>query len=53
MSESNTISTLVEPLLEILGWNLRDLDEVQREYPVRIGDKVDRVDINRVWTDGE
>jgi hypothetical protein len=45
MSESNTISALVEPVLEILGWNLRDLDEVQREYPIRIGNKVDRVDL--------
>jgi hypothetical protein len=45
MSESNTISTLIEPLLEVLGWNIRDLDEVQRGYQVRIGDKMEYVDI--------
>jgi len=45
MSELNTISTLIEPLLEVLGWNIRDLDEVQRGYPVRIGDKTEYVDI--------
>jgi len=45
MSEANTISALVEPLLEVLGWNIRDLDEVQRGYQVRIGDKTEYVDI--------
>lgn len=45
MSESNTISTLIEPLLEVLGWNIRDPDEVQRGYQVRIGDKTEYVDI--------
>ena len=45
MSEANTISTLVEPLLEVLGWNIRDPGEVQRGYQVRIGDKMEYVDI--------
>ena len=45
MSESNTLSTLIEPLLEVLGWNIRDPDEVQREYPVRVGRKTEYVDI--------
>lgn len=45
MSEANTISTLIEPLLEVLGWNIRDPEEVQREYPVRVGEKIEHVDI--------
>jgi len=45
MSELNTISTLIEPLLEVLGWNTRDPDEVQRGYPIRIGEKTEYVDI--------
>lgn len=45
MSEANTISTLIEPLLEALGWNIRDPDEVQRGYQVRIGDRMEYVDI--------
>lgn len=45
MSEANTIATLIEPLLEILGWNTRDLDEVQREYPIPGGKGTERVDI--------
>jgi len=45
MSEANTISTLIEPLLEILGWNVRDLDEVQREYPIPGGKGTEHVDI--------
>jgi hypothetical protein len=45
MSELNTISTLIEPFLEVLGWNIRDPDEVQRGYPIRIGDKTEYVDI--------
>lgn len=45
MNESNTISTLIEPLLEVLGWNIRDPDEVQRGYQIRIGDRMEYVDI--------
>lgn len=35
MSEADTISTITEPLLEILGWKILDLNEVQRQYPVK------------------
>ena len=45
MSEANTIATLIEPLLEVLGWNIRDPDEVQRGYQVHIGDRMEYVDI--------
>lgn len=45
MSEANTISILIEPLIEILGWNIRDLDEVQREYPISGGKGTEHVDI--------
>lgn len=45
MSEVNTISTLIVPLLEALGWNIRNPDEVQREYPIRIGEKTEYADI--------
>ncbi|MEM1717048.1 MAG: hypothetical protein QXN24_05465 [Candidatus Bathyarchaeia archaeon] len=39
MDEANTISTLIEPLLEALGWNIRDPEEVQRQYPIKVGEK--------------
>jgi hypothetical protein len=45
MSEQNTISTLIEPLLEVLGWNIRDPDEVQRGYQIHVGEKLEYVDI--------
>lgn len=45
MSEANTISALIEPLLGALGWNIRDPEEVQREYPIRVGEKTEYVDI--------
>ena len=45
MSETNTTYTLIDPLLEVLGWNIRDPDEVQREYPIRIGERTEYVDI--------
>ncbi len=35
MSEATTISALIDPLLELLGWNTRNPDEVQREFKVR------------------
>jgi predicted type IV restriction endonuclease len=35
MSEADTISTIIEPLLEILGWKILELNEVQRQYPVK------------------
>ena len=45
MSEFDTISTLVEPLLEALGWNTRDPDEVQRGHTIHVGGKTEYVDI--------
>lgn len=45
MSEANTTSTLIDPLLEVLGWNIRNPDEVQRQYPIHIGRKTEYVDI--------
>lgn len=32
LGEQNTKSTLIEPILEALGWDVRDPDEVYREY---------------------
>lgn len=46
MNEPNTISTLIIPLLkDVLGWNIRDPGEVQMEYPIRIGERTEYVDI--------
>lgn len=42
-SEANTKKKIVEPLLELLGWDLRS-NEVRLEYPVRIGTKPNYVD---------
>ena len=33
--ETNTKATAIEPILRALGWDVADLDEVRREYPVR------------------
>jgi predicted type IV restriction endonuclease len=32
LGEENTKASLIEPLLEALGWNIRDPDEVYREF---------------------
>jgi hypothetical protein len=32
INEQNTKATLIEPVLRSLGWDLEDLEEVQREY---------------------
>lgn len=32
LGEENTKATLIEPLLEALGWELREIDQVRREY---------------------
>ena len=32
INEQNTKAALIEPILRALGWDLEDLDEVQREY---------------------
>ena len=33
--ETNTKATAIEPILRELGWDIADLDEVRREFPVR------------------
>jgi len=45
MSEADTVSKLVEPLLGLLGWKIQDLDEVEKEYPVPGGKGAEFVDI--------
>src|SRR6476619_3335919 len=32
LGEQNTKATLIEPVLEALGWDVRDPDEVHREF---------------------
>ncbi|MBI1850191.1 MAG: type I restriction enzyme HsdR N-terminal domain-containing protein [Planctomycetes bacterium] len=39
LNEENTKATLIEPVLRALGWNLEDLDEVNREFKVKPQDK--------------
>ena len=39
IGEQNTKAVLIDPILESLGWNVRDWDEVQREYKVKSKDK--------------
>jgi hypothetical protein len=39
LGEQNTKATLIEPVLRSLGWDVEDLDEVQREYRVKRRDK--------------
>lgn len=42
INEQNTKATLIEPVLRALGWDLEDLDEVQREFrPKRRDNPVD------------
>ena len=38
IGEQNTKATLIEPILKTIGWNIRDLDEVHREYRGKSGD---------------
>lgn len=45
MSEADTISTIVEPLLEDLGWEIIQLDEIQRQYPVKGRKGIEWVDL--------
>lgn len=42
-SEANTKKKIIEPLLEVLGWNLLS-SEVQLEYPIRVGSSSVHVD---------
>jgi hypothetical protein len=39
IGEQNTKASLIEPLLECLGWDIRDLDSVHREYRTKTRDK--------------
>ena len=39
LNEENTKATLIEPLLRALGWNVEDVEEVQREFKVKRSDK--------------
>ena len=39
IGEQNTKATLIEPILEALGWDIRDWDEVHREYKTKTVDK--------------
>src|SRR5262245_9655502 len=32
LGEQNTKASLIDPILEALGWDIRDPDEVQREF---------------------
>jgi len=42
-SEANTKRKIIEPMLEILGWNTRS-NEVMLEYPIKIGSTTKYVD---------
>ena len=42
-SEANTKNKIIEPLLEILGWDIRS-NEVMLEYPIKIGSTTKYVD---------
>ncbi|MBZ0266667.1 type I restriction enzyme HsdR N-terminal domain-containing protein, partial [bacterium] len=39
LNEQNTKATLIEPVLRALGWDVEDLEVVQREYKVKRRDK--------------
>ena len=39
INEENTKAILIDPVLRTLGWNLEDLEEVQREYKVKRRDR--------------
>ena len=39
IGEQNTKAMLIEPVLEALDWDVRDWDDVQREYKVKPKDK--------------
>ena len=38
MSEEDTKIGLIDPVLEALGWNVRDWDEVHHEFRAKAGD---------------
>jgi hypothetical protein len=35
LTEADTIRVLVLPVLEALGWDLQDVEEVRSEYPIK------------------
>jgi hypothetical protein len=39
LGEQNTKASLIEPLLEALGWDVRDFEEVHREYKAKRADR--------------
>lgn len=39
LNEQNTKATLIEPVLRALGWDVEDVEEVQREFKVKRRDK--------------
>jgi predicted type IV restriction endonuclease len=39
INEQDTKATLVQPVLRSLGWDVEDLEDVQREYKIRKQDK--------------
>src|SRR5438105_2650682 len=39
LGEQNTKASLIEPVLEALGWDIRDPDEVHREFKPTTQDK--------------
>lgn len=41
LNEANTRSSLIDPVLDALGWNTRDHREVDREHAIGAGSKVD------------
>jgi predicted type IV restriction endonuclease len=41
LNETSTRTIIIDPLLESLGWDIRDPDEVQLEYPTVDGKSVD------------
>ena len=38
IGEQNTKAALIEPILRALGWDMEDLEEVQREYKPKSAD---------------
>jgi hypothetical protein len=39
INEQDTKATLIQPVLRALGWDVEDLEDVQREYKIRKQDK--------------
>lgn len=39
LNEQNTKATLIEPVLRALGWDVEDVEEVQREFRIKKRDK--------------